>query len=94
MKVLLAQSCPIRCTPWTVAHRLLCPWTSPVKNTGVGSHSLLQEICLSQGLNLAPLPGANCLPSELPGKSDTIRNALVKFVKLNLQTLRLLCGTE
>ena len=24
--------------------RLLCPWTSPGKNTGVGSHSLLQGI--------------------------------------------------
>ena len=79
---------------WTVAHRLLCPWNSPVKNTGVGSHSLLQEIFLTQGLNPAPLPGANSLPSELPGKSDTIRNALVKFVKLNLQTLGLLWGTE
>ena len=21
---------------WTVAHRLLCPWDSPDKNTGVG----------------------------------------------------------
>ena len=29
-------------TPWSVAHRLLCPWDSPGKNTGVGSHSLLQ----------------------------------------------------
>ena len=27
--------------------RLLCPWNSPVKNTGVGSHSLLQGIFLS-----------------------------------------------
>ena len=23
-------------TPWTVAARLLCPWDSPGKNTGVG----------------------------------------------------------
>ena len=29
-------------TPWAVVHRLLCPWNSPGKNTGVGSHSLLQ----------------------------------------------------
>ena len=30
-------------TPWTGAHRLLCPWNSPDKNTGVGeseSHSV------------------------------------------------------
>ena len=32
--------------------RLLCPWNSPGKNTGVGSHSLLQGIFLTQGLNL------------------------------------------
>ena len=31
---------------------LLCPWNSPGKNTGVGCHSLLQGIFLTQGLNL------------------------------------------
>ena len=31
--------------------RLLCPWNSPGKNTGVGCHSLLQEIFLTQGSN-------------------------------------------
>ena len=31
--------------------RLLCPWNSPSKNPGVGSHSLLQEIFPTQGLN-------------------------------------------
>ena len=31
--------------------RLHCPWNSPGKNIGVGSHSLLQEIFLTQGLN-------------------------------------------
>ena len=29
--------------------RLLCPWDSPGKNTGVGCHSLLQGIFLTQG---------------------------------------------
>ena len=29
----------------------LCPWDFPVKNTGVGCHSLLQGIFLIQGLN-------------------------------------------
>ena len=36
-------------TLWTVA--LLCPRDSPGKNTGVGSHSLLQGIFLIQGSN-------------------------------------------
>ena len=33
-------------TPW-----LLCPWDFPGKNTGVGSHFLLQGIFPTQGLN-------------------------------------------
>ena len=31
--------------------RLVCPWDSPGKNTGVGCHALLQGILPSQGLN-------------------------------------------
>ena len=31
--------------------RLLCPWNSPGKNTGVGSHSLLQGISPTQRSN-------------------------------------------
>ena len=31
--------------------RLLCPWDSPGKNTGVGCHFLLQAIFTTQGLN-------------------------------------------
>ena len=31
--------------------RLLCSWDSPGKNTGVGSHALLQGIFPTQGLN-------------------------------------------
>ena len=39
-------------TAWTVAPTsLLCPWNSPGKNTGVGIHSFLQGIFLTQGSN-------------------------------------------
>ena len=31
--------------------RLLCPWNSPGKNTGMGCHVLLQGIFPTQGLN-------------------------------------------
>ena len=31
--------------------RLLCPWNSPGKNTGVGCHTLIQGIFPIQGLN-------------------------------------------
>ena len=39
-------------TPWAIAYQLLCPWDFPGKNTGVCCHFLLQEIFLTQGLNL------------------------------------------
>ena len=35
--------------------RLLCPWDSPGKNTGMGCHALLQGIFLTQELNLCLL---------------------------------------
>ena len=50
--------------------RLLCPWNSPGKNTGVGSHSLLQGIFPAQGLNPGLLHGRWILylsePAEKP----------------------------
>ena len=35
--------------------RLLCPWDSPGKNTGLGCHALLQGIFPTQALNLLVL---------------------------------------
>ena len=46
--VLVAQPGLTVCNPWA---RLLCPWNSPGKNTGVGYHSLLQGIFQTQKLN-------------------------------------------
>ena len=43
--------------------RLLCPWNYPGKNTGVGSHSLLQEIFPTQGSNTCLL---HCQAGSLP----------------------------
>ena len=48
----LLQSCPTHsdamdCKPT----RLLCPWDSPGRNTGVGCHTLLQGIFPTQGSN-------------------------------------------
>ena len=43
---------------WPVATRLLCPWISPGKNTGVGSLFLLQGIFLTQDrTKVSPLAG-------------------------------------
>ena len=43
--------------------RLLCPWNSPDKNTGVGCHVLLQRIFPTQTLKLCLL----CLLHQQPG---------------------------
>ena len=51
--VLVAQSYPTLCDPhglWPT--RLFCPWDSPGKNTGGGSHFLLQGTFPTQGSNL------------------------------------------
>ena len=44
--------------------RLLCPWDSPGKNTGVGGHFLLQGIFLTQGSNLCL---GHCRQTLYPG---------------------------
>ena len=45
-------SCVQFCEPLrTVVCRLLCPWDSLGKHTGVSCHALLQGIFLTQGLN-------------------------------------------
>ena len=52
-------------------NRLLCPWNSPGKNTGVGCHFILQGIFGTQGLNPCVLCvlhwQADYLPTEPPG---------------------------
>ena len=55
VKVLVAQSCPTAPPHELTPARLLCPWDSPGKNTGVGCHALLQGIFLTQGSNLSLL---------------------------------------
>ena len=45
------KSCSTLCNPMDCSPRLLCPWDSPGKNTGVGCHFLLQGIFPTQGLN-------------------------------------------
>ena len=56
--MLVIQSCLILCDPMDYTAqptRLLCPWNSLGKNTGVGCHFLLQGIFPTQGSNLGLL---------------------------------------
>ena len=91
VKVIVAQLCPTLCVPHGLkTPRLLCPWNSPGKNSGVGCHSLLQGIFLTQEpVSLAP-PAlqADSLPSEPPGKPEFLYSK-VKFLRaIQLQAWR------
>ena len=60
--------------------RLLCPWDSPGKNTGVGCHALLWEIFLTQGSGLHLLSllhwRAGSLPLVPPGKPQSLGKSI------------------
>ena len=74
---------PVHCSMFS-SNRLLSPWNSPSKNTGVGGHSLLQEIFPSQGLNLHLLHGRQilyCLSHQ--GSLIKIREYVNKIEKIN-----------
>ena len=71
------QSCPTLGDPTDGSPRqqptrLTCPWDPPGKNTGVGSHFLLQGIFLTQGSNLHLLQvsytAGRFFTAEPPGK--------------------------
>ena len=49
----VTQACPTFCGPMDCSPptRLLCPWDSPGKKTGVGCPALLQGIFPTQGSN-------------------------------------------
>ena len=61
------------CHPMDCSLRLLCPWDSPGKNTGVGSYSLLQGIFPTPGIKpRSPALQVDFLLSEPPGKLFSI----------------------
>ena len=79
MHVKAPQSWPTLCDPDDLEpDRLLCPWDSPGKNSGMCCHALLQGISPAQRSNpcLLCLPGLSCLlhwqegslPSVPPGR--------------------------
>ena len=51
-------------TPWTETTRLLCPWDSAGKNTGVGSHAPLQGIFWIQDGTL--VSSTSCIGRQVP----------------------------
>ena len=57
------ESCPGLWDPMEESARLLCPWASPGKNTGVGCHPLLQGMFPTQGLN--PISYVSCIGRQV-----------------------------
>ena len=59
MKVLVTQSCPTLCDPTDCSPPVSCSCDVPGKNTGVGSHFLLQGIFPTWGGT-----GVSCVAGE------------------------------
>ena len=77
-------------TTWTVTCRVLCPWDSPCKNTGVGCHFLLQGVFLTQGSNLGLL---HCMQPLYPCAAWEAQRAMyICFSNFTPWTVGLLCG--
>ena len=72
-------------TPMDCSVRLLCPWDSPGKDTGVGSYSLLQGIFLTQGLS------AHLLLCRWLLYHWATREAYIQYYVENRQLLRIRC---
>ena len=62
--------------------RLLCPWNSAGKNTGVSCYSLLQGTFLTQGSNPVLLNCRQILSAELPGEHlhSFLENRFINFI--------------
>ena len=67
--MIAAQSCPTLCDPMDYATRLLCPWNSPVKNTGSGLSFPSPEDFPSPGTE-PKSPVSSLQADSLPAKSS------------------------
>ena len=70
-------------TPWTVAPRLLCPWDSPGKSTGVGCHSLLQGNLPDSGIELVSPALQDFLPLSHQGSQKLYEVKLKQYLEVN-----------
>ena len=81
-------------TSWTVATRLLHPWTFLGKSTAVGFHFLLQGIFPSQRSNQGPILWADALLSEPPGNQVfTNQDDSQLNIRDSLQVMYLMSGS-
>ena len=76
--------------------RLLCPWNSPGKDTGVGCHSLLQRIFSTLGLNPGLLLVERFFTIWATREPQNLLNSRifgVCFLRTSLQTISPFCST-
>ena len=71
---------------------LLHPWNLPDKSTGVGSHSLLQDLPHPGIEPGSPALQADALPWEPSGKQATLMSLKVKYKQANSADMILTCG--
>ena len=92
VRVLAAQSCPILCNPRAVPARLLFPWNSPGKNTGVGFHVFpsigslpVSQLFTSGGQRIGTSASASVLPTNIQG---WFRLGLTNLISLQSKGLK------
>ena len=73
----LLHSCPTLCDPT----RLICPWDSPSKITGVDCHALLRGSFLPHGSNLCLLQFMHC--RQILDPCATREAPLLEYIKVN-----------
>ena len=72
--MLVTQLCPALCNPIDQPTRLLCPWNSPGKNTGVFAIPFSRDLPDPGIEPRSPASQAGSLPSEPPGKHFTSKD--------------------
>ena len=69
-----------KANPEVYIKQIFCPWDSPGKNTGVGSHALLQGIFLAQGSNLGLPNGRQILYHLSHQRSPHIKRETIEII--------------
>ena len=76
-------------TQWTELGRLFCPWDFPGMNTGMGCHSLLQWICLTQGSNWVFCIADRFFTTWATREAPLYRGKTIKCISVWVYILRL-----
>ena len=79
-------------TSWTITARFLCQWNSPGKNTGLGSHSLLEGSSWPRNWTWVFCIATGSLLSEPPGEQPPNKKANTMQQWASLLRICHVCG--